>query len=79
MSSIGAISQPYNFVEANFGLNAAQLCPVPADVDGEDFLGEDVSIAVGAKNPYLDFDLLTRLTAPAHPFEQPPVTLAVRD
>jgi hypothetical protein len=55
MRPIGSISQADDFVETKFGLDAAQRCSFPADVDADGFLGEDMSIPVGAKNPYLNF------------------------
>src|SRR3979490_3120304 len=73
MSSIRAITQPNNFVQAKFGPNAGQFCPLAADIDSEDLFGKDARFAVSAEDPYFYFDLLTRLAAPAHPFEEPPL------
>ncbi len=67
MHSVLAIRQTDNIVKVDPRLDAAQLGPVLANVDGNRFLGEDSATAVGAEDPHLRLDLFARLAASAHP------------
>ena len=71
MHSIAAIGEPHYFVEAKLGANAGDLGPGAADIDGQDLLGKNLTVAIGAEDANRDFDLLAGVAAPAHRFEQP--------